>query len=482
VTSDATPPTAPLYPVILCGGSGTRLWPVSRRSYTKQFGPLLEGGSLFQRTLGRLAGRSYADPILLTHQDFRFVVAEQLSDAGVQATRILLEPDGRNTAPAICLAALEAAGRAPDALMLVLPSDHVMGDPAAFDAAVAAGVEAATVGAMVTFGIAPDRPETGYGYIELDAAPADGPAQAVPFLRFVEKPDAAQAVEMLSSGRYLWNSGMFLFSAKAILAAFEMHVPQVLAACRAALDGGREDLCFFRPDPAAYLANPDISIDYAVMERVQGQVVPVSCGWNDLGSWSTVWSESAPDSNGVATSAGALAIDCRDTLLRADHPDVRMVGIGLENIVAVATGDAVLVADMRRSQEVKDAVVALKLANAPQATDFPRCYRPWGWYERIGHGTRFQVKQIMVKPGAQLSLQSHHHRAEHWVVVAGTAKVTVGDDVRLLTENESVYIPLGAVHRLENPGKLDLHLIEVQSGAYLGEDDILRYEDVYARA
>ncbi|GMG81794.1 mannose-1-phosphate guanylyltransferase/mannose-6-phosphate isomerase [Paralimibaculum aggregatum] len=470
---------ATIYPVILCGGSGTRLWPVSRKSYPKQFCPLFAGGSLFQRTLERLAGQGYAEPILLTHQDFRFVVAEQLSDAGFQATRILLEPAGRNTAPAICLAALEVAAADPEGVLLVLPSDHLLADSAAFHAAVTAAAAAAEAGHLVTFGVTPDRPETGFGYIELAAAPEAG---AQPFRGFVEKPDAARAAEMLASGRYLWNSGMFVFSAAAILAAFDAHAPEIRAACARARGEGREDLCFFRPEPEAYLDNPDISIDYAIMERSQGMVVPLDGGWNDLGSWRTVWSESAPDGDGVATTGPALAIGCRDTLLRAEHPDQRLVGIGLDRIVAVATGDAVLVADMDRAQEAREAVALLKAEGAPQATEFPRCYRPWGWYERLAHGPRFQVKQIMVKPGGILSLQSHHHRAEHWVVVAGTARVTVGEEVRLLSENESAYIPLGAVHRLENPGKLDLHLIEVQSGAYLGEDDITRYEDVYSRS
>jgi mannose-1-phosphate guanylyltransferase/mannose-6-phosphate isomerase len=275
---------------------------------------------------------------------------------------------------------------------------------------------------------------------------------------------------------------MFLFPARALIDALEAHAPAILDCCRRALAEGSEDLDFFRPGARPYLENPDISIDYAVMEKSRGMVVPVDCGWNDLGSWETVWRETGRDAAGVATAGGALAIDCAHSLLRADHPDVRLVGIGLERVVAVATGDAVLVADMDRAQDVKEAVAALKAEGAAQATEFPRCYRPWGWYESLAHGPRFQVKRIMVKPGAQLSLQSHHHRAEHWVVVHGTAKVTVDEEARLLTENESVYIPLGAVHRLENPGKIDLHLIEVQSGSYLGEDDILRYEDVYARA
>jgi mannose-1-phosphate guanylyltransferase/mannose-6-phosphate isomerase len=286
---------------------------------------------------------------------------------------------------------------------------------------------------------------------------------------------------MVASGRFLWNSGMFLFSAAAVLAALEAHAPGVLAACAKARAAGRDDLCFFRPGEKAYLASPDISIDYAVMERVAGVVVPLDCGWNDLGNWQTVWAESDPDQDGVATSGGAIAIDCRDSLLRADDPDLRLVGLGLDRIVAVATGDAVLVAHMDRAQEVRRAVEVLKAEGAPQATTFPRCYRPWGYYETIAQGSKFQVKQLVVKPGGKLSLQSHVHRAEHWVVVAGTARVTIDGEVTLLGEDQSTYIPLGAVHRLENPGKVELRLIEVQSGAYLGEDDIVRYEDVYAR-
>jgi mannose-1-phosphate guanylyltransferase/mannose-1-phosphate guanylyltransferase/mannose-6-phosphate isomerase len=462
----------------MCGGAGTRLWPLSRKSYPKQFNRLFEGGSLFQRTLERIGGAGYADPIILTHQDFRFIAAEQLSDSGTAATRIIVEPDGRNTAPAIALAALEIEASDPSGLMLVLPSDHVLSDLEAFHRAVASGVETARGGALVTFGVTPDRPETGYGYIELETPRPEGPQS---FLRFVEKPDATSAAAMVASGRFLWNSGMFLFSAAAILAALEAHAPDVLTACRKARAAGRDDLCFFRPDAQAYLAGPDISIDYAVMERVAGVVVPLECGWNDLGNWHTVWAESNPDRDGVVTTGGAIALDCRDSLLRADGPDLRLVGLGLERIVAVATGDAVLVANMDRAQEVGRAVEVLRAEDAPQATEFPRCHRPWGYYETIAQGSRFQVKQIMVKPGGLLSLQSHVHRAEHWVVVAGTARVTIDGEVRLLGENQSTYIPLGAVHRLENPGKVELRLIEVQSGAYLGEDDIVRYVDAYAR-
>lgn len=465
-------------PVIMCGGSGTRLWPLSRKSYPKQFGALFDGGSLFERTLSRLAGQGFADPVLMTNEEFRFIVAEQLLAAGVEAGRIVIEPAARNTGPAICAAALVAGQQDPDAVLLVLPSDHLIADEAAFHAAAQKAIAAAADGHLVTFGVTPNRPETGYGYVELEAPPSD---QAQPFLRFVEKPDETRAREMLATGRYLWNSGMFAFSARAVLDAFETHAPEIAAASRDAVARARKDLDFLRLEAAAYGRNPDISVDFALMERVQGMIVPVDCGWNDLGSWQTVWQETATEDAGVAAGEGTVAIDCANTLLRAEHPDMRVVGIGLENTIAVAMRDAVLVADMARAQDVRLAVEALKDAGDAQATDFPRVHRPWGWYETLALGSRFQVKQIMVNPGGQLSLQSHMHRSEHWVVVEGSAEVTVGEETRLLTENESIYVPLGAVHRLVNPGKVDLHLIEVQSGAYLGEDDIVRYEDVYAR-
>ena len=471
--------TRKIYPVILCGGSGTRLWPLSRKSYPKQFSALMGEASLFQLTLKRLSGEGYADPVLLTNSDFRFIATQQLGEAGGNASKILIEPAARNTAPAI-LAAAVALEDEPDALMLVAPSDHVIKDDAAFKLAVDAAAGAAEAGQLVTFGITPDRPETGYGYLELETAPDAG---AQPLKRFVEKPDAAAAAEMLATGRFLWNAGIFMFKVSTILKAFEDHAPGLMAPVRASVAEGATDLCFFRLGETAYMGAEDISIDYAVMERAANlTVVPFNGGWNDLGSWETVWREAGPDADGVATTPGATAIDCKNTFLRTDSEGTRLVGIGLENIVAVAMQDAVLVADTRQSQRVKEAVAALKLENAGQAEDFPRFHRPWGWYETLSLGRRFQVKRIMVYPGGQLSLQSHVHRSEHWVVVEGTAKVTVGDEVKLLSENQSVYIPLGAVHRMENPGKVPMYLIEVQSGPYLGEDDIIRYEDVYARA
>jgi mannose-1-phosphate guanylyltransferase/mannose-6-phosphate isomerase len=468
-----------ILPVILCGGSGTRLWPLSRRSYPKQFSPLFPGGSLLNRTLVRVAGPGYRPPLLLTSAEFRFIVAGQLSDAGLEATGILVEPELRNTAPAVCLAALTAAATDPGALMLVLPSDHLIRDEPAFHRAVAEGAAAARQGHIVSFGIQPTRPETGYGYLELPAPPGPG---AGPFLRFVEKPDAARAEAMLATGRYLWNSGMFLFRAGDMLDAFAAHAPDVAAACREALAAGREDLCFFRPGEAAYSASPSISLDYAVMERLGGgTVVPVDCGWNDLGSWATVWRESPRDAAGLATSGPARGIDCADTLLRSEDEGLQLVGLGLHNIVAVAMRDAVLVAAMDRAQDVRLAVEALEGAGAGQAGDYPRFHRPWGWYESLALGPGFQVKRIVVRPGGRLSLQSHRHRAEHWVVVAGTARVTIGDRVADLGPNQSCYVPLGEIHRLENPGADEVHLIEVQSGGYLGEDDIIRHEDAYAR-
>ncbi|MEM9011649.1 MAG: mannose-1-phosphate guanylyltransferase/mannose-6-phosphate isomerase [Pseudomonadota bacterium] len=470
-----------IHPVVLCGGSGTRLWPLSRKSYPKQFSRLVGEESLLQATIRRLAGEQFAPPILMTGNDFRFVVGEQLSAIGTREARIVVEPAGRNTAPAIYAAARMVAADDPDGLILVAPSDHVLHDTPAFHAAIEAAAAAAGAdGSAVTFGIRPDRAETGYGYIELAEAPGDGAPSALPYQRFTEKPDEATAEEMVASGRYLWNSGIFLFPVSTVSTAFTEHMPDLAEAVEKGLAEARHDLDFLRLGDG-YAESPDISVDYAIMERIPGKVVPMSVGWNDLGSWATVWGESSRDPQGVATSNGSIAIDCENTLLRSEQEEIRVVGIGLKDTVAVATRDAVLVADMNRAHDVREAVTALRLAGADQAEAFPRVHRPWGWYETLVLGGRFQVKQIMVHPGAQLSLQSHVHRSEHWVVVAGTARITVGNDERILAENESVYIPLGATHRLANPGKIDLHLIEVQTGAYLGEDDIVRYEDVYAR-
>jgi mannose-1-phosphate guanylyltransferase/mannose-1-phosphate guanylyltransferase/mannose-6-phosphate isomerase len=473
----------PITPVILCGGSGTRLWPLSRKSYPKQFVPLMGDETLFQASARRLSGGSDAvrfnPPLILTNADFRFIVTEQLHEVGIDPVAILIEPEGRNTAPAILAAALHAQAEDPDAILLVAPSDHVVPDVAAFHAAVAQGLGPVAAGDLVTFGITPAHAETAYGYLELAEAPQGAP---VKLHRFVEKPDARTAADMLAAGTYLWNAGIFLFRAADIIAAFHTHAPDLVAPVTDALERAKPDLGFLRLDPKAWAGAQDISVDYAVMERAANlSVVPFAAGWSELGGWDAVWRESGPDAGGVVAGQNATAIDCTDTLLRAEDTGQQIVGIGLSNIMAVAMGDAVLVADMSRAQDVKRAVAALKEQGAPQATQFPKDHRPWGWFESLAVGTRFQVKRILVHPGASLSLQSHFHRSEHWIVVQGTAKVTVDDTVQLLSENQSVYIPLGAVHRLENPGKLPMVLIEVQTGGYVGEDDIVRYEDAYQR-
>ncbi|WP_299939040.1 mannose-1-phosphate guanylyltransferase/mannose-6-phosphate isomerase [uncultured Pelagimonas sp.] len=476
-------PETSITPVILCGGSGTRLWPLSRKSYPKQFVGLMGEETLFQSSAKRLSGHSdalaFKAPLVLTNSDFRFIVVEQLQAIGIDPGAILIEPEGRNTAPAILAAALHAQAEDPDAVMLVAPSDHVVPDIAAFHAAVVQGLGPVGQGDLVTFGIAPTHPETAYGYLELSAPPKGAP---VKLSRFVEKPDATHAAEMLAAGTFMWNAGIFLFRATDIIAAFEKYAANLMVPVRAAVTHAKPDLGFLRLAPEPWAKAEDISVDYAVMERADNlSVVPFTSGWSDLGGWDAVWRESGPNETGVVTTGGATAIDCTNTLLRADSERLEVVGIGLENIMAVAMNDAVLVADMSRAQDVKLAVAALKEKQADQATQFPKDHRPWGWFESLVVGGRFQVKRIMVHPGAALSLQSHVHRSEHWIVVEGTAKVTVDDEVKLVTENESVYIPLGAVHRMENPGKVPMVLIEVQTGSYVGEDDIVRYEDVYSR-
>lgn len=472
-------------PVLLCGGSGTRLWPLSRKSYPKQFALTIDGLSLFQASAQRLSGSGekvdFDRPMIVTGGDFRFIVTEQLAAIGVDPGPILIEPEGRNTAPAVLAAALYLQRQDPEAVLLIAPSDHVIPDKAAFHAAIAAALPAVAEGRLVTFGISPTRPDTGYGYLKLATASAEtvGPE---PLESFVEKPDAAEAARMLATGNYLWNAGIFLLRAGDVIQAYRDHAPRMVALVTAAIDAARTDLGFLRLAPEPWSKVENISIDYAVMEKAPNLSVQRFGGhWSDLGGWDAVWSESGPDGQGVVTSATATAIDCHDTLLRSESEALQLVGIGLENIIVVAMPDAVLVASRDRAQDVKMAVSRLKALGASQAETLPRDYRPWGWYESLVIGGRFQVKRITVHPGAALSLQSHHHRAEHWIVVEGTAKVVIDKETRLITENQSVFVPLGSVHRMENPGKVPMVLIEVQTGSYLGEDDIVRYEDVYAR-
>ena len=475
--------TQTIHPVLLCGGSGTRLWPLSRKSFPKQFSALTGDESLFQASARRFVATDFAAPVVVSGSDFRFIVTDQLAAIGVAAQAILIEPEGRNTAAAVLAAALALEVAHPGALMLVAPSDHVIPDDKRFRAAVAAAIPLALSGQLVTFGIKPDRAETGYGWLELTDPTLDFAPVPQPLKRFVEKPDAASAATMLADGKHLWNAGIFLFTTTDLIAAFAQHAPATLTGVQAALQAAQTDLGFTRLDPVAWKTLPDISIDYAVMEKAANlSVVPFGGAWSDLGGWEAVWRDSSPDDQGVVTHGPAMAIDCTDTLLRSEAGSLRLVGIGLDNIVAIAMPDAVLIADKSRAQDVKIAVSRLKADKVAQAETFPKDHRPWGWYESLVIGNRFQVKRIVVHPGAALSLQSHHHRAEHWIVVEGTAKVTVDKEVRLLTENQSVYIPLGAVHRMENPGKVNMVLIEVQTGSYLGEDDIVRYEDIYARS
>lgn len=466
-------------PVILCGGAGTRLWPLSRKSFPKQFAQLIGDDSLFQSAARRFAGPEFANPLIVTSDDFRFIVTEQLAACEIDPSGILIEPEGRNTAPAAAAAALHLHGNDPDAVMLLLPSDHAIPDADAFRQAVHRGAKAASEGQIVTFGISPTRAETGFGWLESGEETHPGVSA---LSRFIEKPDRATAETLLENPNCLWNAGVFLARADVFIQAFREHAPEILNAVSASISGAGTDLGFHRLDAKMWKSVPEDSIDYAIMEKATNvSVARYDGAWSDLGSWEAVWKESSQDDNGNALSPNAMAIDCEHTLLRSENSNTELVGIGLENIVAIAMPDAVMVADISKSQSVKTAVTALKKRGAKQAVQLPVDHRPWGWFETLILGDRFQVKRIHVHPGAALSLQSHVHRSEHWIVVAGTAKVTVDDNVSLLTENQSVYIPLGAKHRLENTGKVPMVLIEVQTGSYLGEDDIIRYEDVYAR-
>ena len=467
-------------PVIMAGGTGSRLWPLSRELKPKQFLPLTDDQrSMLQATVDRLQGLPVAPLTVICNEEHRFLAAEQLRNtAGAQGASIVLEPAGRNTAPAIALAALHAIQSQPDATLLVLAADHLISDVPAFQAAVRAAMPLAAVGKLVTFGVVATHPETGYGYVERgEPLPQGGFAVS----RFVEKPDAATAQQYLDSGRYYWNSGMFLMGAQRYLDELARWQPEMLAACQRALNDARADLDFVRVGKAAFEACPADSVDYAVMEKTRdAAVVPLDAGWSDVGSWSALWAVSPRDDHGNAQRGDVWQVGSHNTLVHAEGRLVTTVGV--DNLVVVETADAVLVAHKDRVQDVKKVVEHLKAAGRTEHVNHREVYRPWGMYDSIDHGTRYQVKRITVKPGAKLSVQMHHHRAEHWIVVSGTAKVTNGDQTFLVTENQSTYIPVGQVHALENPGVIPLELIEVQSGSYLGEDDIVRFEDRYGRA
>ncbi len=473
-------------PVILCGGSGTRLWPLSRTGFPKQFLCLTGHDSLFQQAATRLAKLGSADitvapPLLVTGEDHRFLVAEQLREAGIALGHALLEPAGRNTAPALTLAALAAQASGQDPVLVVTPADQTVVNTATFTQAMQHAIQEAAQGTIVILGITPDRPETGYGYIQANGGAGSA---ALPVKRFVEKPDAATAQSYLDAGGYFWNAGLFVLKASVWLKALEQFRSDILRATRTAWDQRREDGHFVRPGEEAFKAIPSESIDYAVMEHAPAaglpiKMLPLDAGWSDLGAWDAVWSVLPKDAKGNAHVGDVLFTDSRNTLVYATSRLVSLVGV--DDLIVIETPDAVLVADRTRSQDVKRIVKSLSDQGREEQTLHRKVHRPWGWYDSIDEGGRFKVKRIQVKPGASLSLQKHHHRAEHWIVVKGTAEITNGDKVILLTENQSTYIPLGEVHRLANPGTIPLEIIEVQSGSYLGEDDIVRFEDHYGR-
>ena len=468
-----------LIPLVLSGGSGTRLWPVSRKNLPKQFLALTGEQTLFQETLSRASKLPQAaPPIIVASEDHRFLAAEQALESGIKNASIILEPLARNTAPAIALGALKALQDHPDAILLVLPADHLIADAKAFTTAVAQARPLAEQGHLVTFGIRPDRPETGFGYIQRGNNLGE---HGFKVDRFVEKPDLETATGYLANGSYDWNSGMFLFKASRYIEELRTHNPIMLEAVEIAFAAASSDLDFIRLDAASFAKVPDDSIDYAVMEKTQhAAVVPVSCGWSDIGSWSAMWLSTEKDDNGNRFDGDVLAVDTRHTLVRT-HERHLVATLGVEDLVVVTTPDATLVAHRDAAQDVKKIVDELKASGRSEHAFHRIVHRPWGSYDSLEFGRRFQVKRIVVKPGASLSLQMHHHRAEHWIVVSGTAEITCDDKVFLLSENQSTYIPLGAKHRMRNPGKVPLEMIEVQSGSYLGEDDIVRYEDNYGR-
>jgi len=466
-------------PVIMAGGSGTRLWPLSRAGFPKQFLVLSGNTSLFQQAASRLQGLSdtqleVAAPVVVGNEEHRFLVLDQLRELKAEPSAVLLEPVGRNTAPALTLAALQALEDGSDPVLVVTSADQTVTDTAAFIQALRGAVAMAADGAIAVLGITPDRPETGYGYIRADGAKV---------AQFVEKPDAVTAEKYVASGAYYWNAGMFVLKASVWMAALERFRPDIATACRAAWAARSSDTVFVRPGKVEFSTVPSESVDYAVMEKCPGvldiRMQPLAAGWNDLGAWDAVWQVAEKDADGNASVGDAIVTDSRNTLV---HATSRLVGVvGLDDVVVVETPDAVLVTSREKSQDVKAIVNRLGREQRGEQVLHRKVHRPWGWYDSIDSGPRHQVKRILVKPGASLSLQMHHHRAEHWIVVSGTAEVTNGDKVIMLTENQSTYIPLGQTHRLANPGKLPLEIIEVQSGSYLGEDDIVRFEDTYGR-
>ncbi len=465
-------------PVLLCGGVGSRLWPVSREARPKQYLNLIGEQSMFQQTLGRLDGLPVATPMVVCNEQHRFLVAEQLRQLDIESPSIVLEPAGRNTAPAIAIAAIDALAKDPEAVLLVLPADHHIADVGALQSAVTQALNVVDEGRLITFGLIPNRPETGYGYIrcgkELSGSISD-------LAEFVEKPDAATAEAYLESGDYVWNSGMFMFRADAYCEALATHQPEMLKICREAMAAASTDMDFVRPDPELFASCPSDSIDYAVMEKTdRGAVVSLDCGWSDIGAWSALWEAGSSDADGNVTVGDVLLDNSRNSYVRSQSRLVTATGI--DDLVIVETADAVMVADRHSVQDVKNIVNALKGLDRSEAHSHHRVFRPWGSYESLASADGFQVKRIIVNPGQRLSLQMHHHRAEHWVVVRGVAEVVNGEESFLLREDQSAYIPIGAKHRLSNPGAVPLELIEVQSGSYLGEDDIVRFEDVYGRS